>query len=161
MEIDGDADIVPTDVEQAQSSLASCKAELRKTTGTLGKIWILLEDRSMSDETKAKLQVQSARVEADKDALESKVSKWTSIVRGLTIGSTLRTATKTEDTEASNEIVIQNEGKSMTLTLDAEYLRFLHDSVIKESWPCLQRPTEDSIPTSLLMPYCLSIMSRI
>ena len=78
----------------------------------------------MSDETKAKLQAQLAKVEAGKDALESKVSKWTSIVRGLTIGSTSRPATMTEDTEASNEIVIQNGGKSMTLTLDADYLRF-------------------------------------
>jgi len=70
-------------------------------------------------------------VEADKSALQIKVDRWMSIVHGLTVSST---ATGQSDPVDNNKekIVIQNGGKSLTLVLDAEYMRYYHDSVIKE-----------------------------
>ena len=48
--------IEPIGLERAQQSLATCKADLAKAAGTLGALWMCIEDSTTTAETKIELE---------------------------------------------------------------------------------------------------------
>ncbi|KFH62711.1 hypothetical protein MVEG_11238 [Podila verticillata NRRL 6337] len=130
---DGDVQVEPINLEQAQMSLMVCKEALKRATGQFAALWILLDDKTKPEEERAKLQERCNKFKSERDVLQVKVDQWTAIAHSLAMCSTIPTVQSDKIDTDNNKIVLHNGGKSLTLVLDAEYPRYFHENVIKDS----------------------------
>jgi len=132
MDIDDEGELEVMSLEQAQSTLETHRNELVRVTGKFGTCCVLAENKNASEESLKVLKERMTRLEAQKEALQIKVKQWVSIVHGLTTAEPMASAESRNNVGGNEKIVVQNGGKSVTLTLDPEYTRYIHESVIKE-----------------------------
>jgi hypothetical protein len=130
--MDVDDEFEAMSLEQAQSTLEMHRNELVLITGKFGTCCVLAENKTQDAETLKGLEERMTRLKSRKETLQIKVDQWVSIVRGLTTVESMASTDPKNSVGSSEKIVVQNGGKSVTLTLDPEYTRYIHESVIKD-----------------------------